>query len=99
MDYHQPTLVQTNALTGSGMAETQPQKSAASLMAEGWRLWQTQQMDEAAVNFRQATELAPENADAWNGLGWADFDSGKTTEAEAAFKTALKLKPDQWARH
>ena len=41
------------------------------------------------------SRLDPKKADAWNGLGWASFNSGKLPEAEKAFQSAVALDPNQ----
>jgi serine/threonine protein kinase len=69
--------------------------SASQLTREGWQLWQSHQLDEAAAKFRQAVKLAPNDANAWNGLGWALFNSGQSSEAEQAFQKAVALEPTQ----
>ena len=65
--------------------------SAAQLTREGSQLWQAQRLDEAIAKFNQAGKLDAKNAEAWNGLGWASFNSGKWPEAERAFQSALAL--------
>jgi Flp pilus assembly protein TadD len=52
-------------------------------------------MNQAAAKFQQAVQLTPDNAYAWNGLGWATFNSGKTPEAESAFQKAISLDTNQ----
>jgi len=66
----------------------------AELSREGWQLWQARQFNEAIPKFRHAVELAPNDANAWNGLGWASFNSGNAAQAEAAFLKCLELSPD-----
>jgi Flp pilus assembly protein TadD len=51
-------------------------------------------MAEAIPAFDTATKLDPKNPEAWNGLGWANFRSGKTAEAEKAFQQAVEVQPD-----
>jgi serine/threonine protein kinase len=69
--------------------------SAAKLTQEGSQLWQAHRLDEAIAKFNQAVKLDPKDAGAWNGLGWASFNSGKLPEAEKAFQTTLALDPNQ----
>jgi serine/threonine protein kinase/tetratricopeptide (TPR) repeat protein len=69
--------------------------NASELTQQGWQLWQSQKLDEAAAKFREAVKLAPNDADAWNGLGWALFNSGQSPEAEKAFQKAVAIEPDQ----
>jgi tetratricopeptide (TPR) repeat protein len=68
---------------------------APQLMQEGQQLWQAGKLAEAAVKFNQAVALAPEDANAWNELGWATFNSGKPEEARKAFQQAVSLDPSQ----
>jgi len=49
-------------------AQTQP--DADSLIREGWDLCNRGRLDPAAAKFEQAIQLAPQSAEAWNGLGW-----------------------------
>ena len=67
----------------------------SQLAQEGWQLWQAQKFAEAAAKFRQAVQLAPGDANAWNGLGWARFNSGNSREAEREFRKAILLDPNQ----
>jgi Flp pilus assembly protein TadD len=72
-------------------ASQNPQATAARLTEEGWQLWQSRKLIEAAAKFNEAVQLAPSNANAWNGLGWATFNSGKYDDAEAAFQRAVSI--------
>lgn len=49
---------------------------------------------EAAVRFREALKLDPDNANVWFNLGLALDESGETGEAEIAYRRALQLLPD-----
>ncbi len=49
--------------------------------------------DDATAQLRRATELAPENADAWHHLGEALATDGQMEEAGAAFRRAVELNP------
>jgi thioredoxin-like negative regulator of GroEL len=68
--------------------------TASQLSQQGWRLWRSQEWDEAAVKFQQAVHLEPKNANAWNGLGWVQFNSGHSDAAEESFKKVIALQPD-----
>jgi Flp pilus assembly protein TadD/tRNA A-37 threonylcarbamoyl transferase component Bud32 len=64
---------------------------------QGWQLIQAQNFDGAIAKFQQAIQLAheaPDNANAWNGLGWAQFNSGNSTAAETSFEKALTFVRD-----
>ena len=67
--------------------------NATQLAQEAWQLWNARRLTEATAKFQQAVELAPADANAWNGLGWATFNSGNSQAAEKAFQTVLKLQP------
>jgi tetratricopeptide (TPR) repeat protein len=49
---------------------------------------------DATEQLRQATELAPENAEAWHHLGEALATEGRTDEAGEAFRRAVELNPE-----
>ena len=76
--------------------------------AEGWRMlgwsfFQTQRYAEAAMAYKRATALKPDNADYWSSLGEALVTAGPGTvpaEARAAFDRAVALDPkDPRARY
>lgn len=47
------------------------EKEALDFVHDGWETMDEGNYSDAVVDFRKATELGPELADAWNGLGWA----------------------------
>jgi Flp pilus assembly protein TadD len=49
--------------------------------------------EDATEQLRRATELAPDNADAWHYLGEALAAEGRTEEAGNAFRRAVELNP------
>ena len=70
----------------------------------GWSLFQTQRFGEAAVAYRRATVLTPDDAQLWSSLGEAivmDGPSGRfPDEAKTAFGNALQRDPkDPRARY
>ena len=67
--------------------------NATQLTQDGWQLWRARQLEQAAAKFTQAVKLDSKAAEAWNGLGWASFNSGKRPEAEKAFLTTVSLQP------
>jgi cytochrome c-type biogenesis protein CcmH len=76
--------------------------------AEGWRMlgwsfFQTQRYAEAAMAYKRATALKPDNADYWSSLGEALVTAGPGNvpdEAKAAFAKAVALDPkDPRARY
>jgi tetratricopeptide (TPR) repeat protein len=64
------------------------------LTQEGWELWQQRKMREAEMKFDEATKGNPKLSNAWNGLGWARFNSGKTDAAITAFAKCVELEPN-----
>jgi tetratricopeptide (TPR) repeat protein len=50
--------------------------------------------DDAARHLRRATELAPEDPEAWHHLGEALAAEGSMAEADAAFRRTVELNPD-----
>jgi cytochrome c-type biogenesis protein CcmH len=76
--------------------------------AEGWRMlgwsfFQTQRYAEAAMAYKRAVTLKPDNADYWSSLGEALVTAGPGNvpdEARAAFQKAVALDPkDPRARY
>jgi len=67
------------------------------LTEEATRLWQTGRFAEAISKFESVLKLDPNNSGAWNGLGWASFNSGKPSEAERAFQKVVELEPEHTA--
>ncbi len=63
-------------------------------LLEGEHLLRDGKPAEALVQLKQATELLPQNAQAWNHLGLAYHQTGKLEEAAQAYNQALKLDRD-----
>ena len=70
---------------------------AAEVSQEAWRLWQGRDFKGAGEKFEEAVKLDPTNANAWNGLGWARFNSGDMGEAEKAFARTVENDPSHGA--
>jgi len=68
---------------------------ALTLASDGWQLWQRGKFDQAVDKFRQSVALDPNNANGWNGLGWADLNGGDSKAAEEAFNKCRAVKKDQ----
>jgi len=68
-------------------------EQAEALEKEGWGLWQQQKFDEAVGKFEKAVELDPDAANAWNGLGWAQLNSGQTKAALQSFTKCVAAEP------
>jgi tetratricopeptide (TPR) repeat protein len=69
-------------------------KSSLEVAQKGWQLLKAGKLDEAVAKFRQAVQIAPDEANAWNGLGWAEFSSGNAQAAESAFQKTVSLDPN-----
>lgn len=76
--------------TQPGPAE---KKAAEDLTTEGWQLWKDRKLPEAEAKFKAALAKDPANANAWNGLGWAQLNQGKPANAKEAFTKAVELEP------
>ena len=62
-----------------------------SCLQSGLAALKSFQLDQAVPYFQQASELNPSGADAWAGLGYANFGLGRYDDATAAFDRALQL--------
>ena len=65
----------------------------------GWHYSWQHDYPRARDAFRQATELDPQLAEAWDGLGQACLGLGCTDQAIAAYERALALDPDRPFTH
>jgi beta-lactamase regulating signal transducer with metallopeptidase domain/Tfp pilus assembly protein PilF len=87
----------------AGKTETSPAPSRAermeaeNLAAQAWKLWAERKLHEAEDLFEKAIEKDPTNANAWNGLGWAQQNLGKKENARYSFEKCLELEPMQAA--
>ncbi len=57
-------------------------RAAENLSANGWQLWGQRKLAEAQKVFERAVGKDPGNANAWNGLGWSQFNQGKNLKAK-----------------
>ncbi len=93
-------LVVTVAITKSTRAhraharEIQERRLSDEFTAEGWQLWKNGEWNAAEKKFEEGTRANHQNVAAWNGLGWAQFDGGKTPEAQVAFYRAISIDPN-----
>ncbi|HLX72900.1 MAG TPA: protein kinase [Verrucomicrobiae bacterium] len=67
--------------------------NSQQLAQQGWQLWQQRNWNQAIASFQKAIDRDPKNIEAWNGLGWATFNSGKAQDAETIFEHLLSLDP------
>ena len=61
--------------------------------SKGWRLWHSQNWDEALRMFKIAVKRYPESGQAWNGLGWTHVHLGQPELAKTAFEKTLEIDP------
>ncbi len=72
-------------------------KEGERLRSQAWSFWQQQKFAEAEPLFQQSIEKDPTNANAWNGLGWSQFNLGKPLAAKEAFTACVEIDPKQGA--
>ncbi len=77
----------------ASMSQSDKLAEAGTLATAGWQLWQQQRFADAIPKFEQAVELDPDSTQAWNGLGWARFNSGDSIAAVPAFEKCVELEP------
>lgn len=85
-------LVVLSIVLWNGSADLAAADESARLAQQGWSLWQ-RDPDSAREKFAEAVKLAPKNSNAWNGLGWCNFNTGRRKEAAEAFKKVIALEP------
>ncbi len=86
------------SLNGGFRQRAKPEQSSTSESSQldtqaGWQLWQERKLDQAAAMFNKAIQGDSNNVEAWNGLGWATFNSGHPSDAEKDFQKVLSLNP------
>jgi Tfp pilus assembly protein PilF len=91
-------------LAPSRLAPPRPSRPSAAerfdaLMAQGRRAVEEGNPAEAAGFFRQALELRPTDAGAWNGLGVALVLHGETASGVDALRKALRFAPNHAEAH
>lgn len=69
---------------------TQSQRVELMIARGDGHIWQNQ-FAEAAASYRAATEIDPNEVEAWNGLGWALWEVDGDQAAYQAFETSLSL--------
>ena len=67
------------------------------VMAEAWSIWQKQKFAEAETLFEQVVQNRPNMDTAYQGLGWAQLNSGKVLAAGKTFQQCIKLNPKNFA--
>jgi len=53
-------------------------------------------LDDAAIAFRRATELGPENVDAWVNLGVVLSTAGDVEGAEKVLRRSIEMRPEHF---
>ncbi len=64
------------------------------LIQEGWGFFEAGEYDSAYLSFLEATNLAPQRGDAWDGLGWVSLVLYDLGTAHSAFLQAIALSPE-----
>jgi tetratricopeptide (TPR) repeat protein len=70
------------------------QAAADALVAEANELFRAERYPEASTRFERASQIFPQHALAWKGLGHALLCMGRAHEAARAFDQAIGLKPN-----
>ena len=76
------------ALTEAGL--TQSQRVDIMIARGDGHVWQDQ-YPEAVRSYREAVGIDPKSVEAWNGLGWALWESEGSQAALEAFETSLTI--------
>ncbi len=66
-----------------------PTRTAASVTAEGWTLFEDSQYEDAKDKFDEALTLDDEYADAYNGLGWSNAKLDLLAESIDSFTQCI----------
>jgi superkiller protein 3 len=87
-------------LPGDAIADIREQfLDAYSFLRAGMANEHTGDHKGAERAFRRGLEIAPENAELHNALGWTLFQGGRTAEAVAEYQRALSANPDHSKAH
>ncbi|MGA8109061.1 MAG: tetratricopeptide repeat protein [Acidobacteriaceae bacterium] len=84
---------------GHGQQSSADQQQLQAIFQRGSRAMHAGDAATAEEQFRAATRLAPELAEAWLDLGLAQLKGGKLTEAIPSIRQALKLDPSAHGAH
>lgn len=76
-----------------GVTLAQPGETATDLIAQGLELSTAGKRDEAVARFTRATEIDPNNAEAWARLAFVEIDRGKLDQAARHIATAETINP------
>src|SRR6185369_14035594 len=87
-------------LPGDAIAEIREQfLDAYSFLRAGMADEHTGNHNAAERAYRRGLEIAPDNVELRNALGWTLFQDGRTAEAVVEYKRALALNPDHAKSH
>jgi Flp pilus assembly protein TadD len=87
-------------LSGDAIADIREQfLDAYSFLRAGMANEHTGDHKGAERAYRRGLEIAPENVELRNALGWTLFQDGRTVEAVAEYKRGLTAKPDHAKSH
>lgn len=88
-------IVASGALTSAGTEAPKDKivaaEQASDLAQAGWKLWAKQDFTQAEVAFQKALKLDPKSANAWNGLGWCQFNLGQHDKAMESFRRCVEI--------
>ncbi|HEY3839968.1 MAG TPA: tetratricopeptide repeat protein [Bryobacteraceae bacterium] len=70
--------------------------SARQKYAEAQKFLSKRDSEHAAVRLKEAVEIAPKYAEAWNGLGVIEYQLREYAQAEEYFRKALEADPGNW---
>ena len=85
-DPSSPAVEQRRQSPAEASAQSEYNRGVRARVAKDWAA--------AVAAFRQAAELQPDFAEAWNELGYAFRHQGRYTESLDAYDRALKLRPE-----
>lgn len=96
-----PSLLAAGLLLGAPLAGAAPEPSAAARTAfdRGESALAANQLDSAAVAYREALAATPGYAAALNGLGTVAYKQGRKDEALSHYRSALEADPDYKLAH
>ena len=73
--------------------EIEPPQQTAVDVRKGWSFLNAGDVQRAVESFESALKKKPDDADALNGLGFANLSRGKYSQAKDAFEKALRVAP------
>lgn len=86
--------VAAHAVGSESTTTTDPAPAADVMYDKGLRAKEAKRYTEAITDFRNAVNLRPNFAEAWNELGFALRQTGQYAEALKAYDQALRIRPN-----